>query len=187
MCTEQPLVLELLALPLHPLVLLALVVCWGALRFARKRDMARSLACVMLILGATLGALSLGFALGGWLLGSAINPSPFLSLAPWTWALAAPVALWRSVGHACAAVAKGKRQSEPSPGFDALATIRARLAILYARWPPPAYTVKETGIFHLLRLLASFGDKATVRKMGKLDFWRTSRNPKPDNQLQVPR
>jgi len=35
-CTEPPLVLDLLALPLHPLVLVALVVCWSAPRPRRR-------------------------------------------------------------------------------------------------------------------------------------------------------
>lgn len=135
-CTEQPLVLKVLALPLHPLVLLALLICWGALKLSGRPGSARAVGSVLSTLAAALAALSLGFALVGWVLGLAINPSPFLSLAPWAWALAGPLAAWLGVRRAWAASsnnstsATSEHLSEPSPGFDSLVRFSATFSAL---------------------------------------------------------
>jgi hypothetical protein len=263
-CSEQPLVLNVLALPLHPLVLLALVMCWGGLRLSGKPGAARAVGRVLAWLAALLGALSLGFALVGWLLGLAINPSPFLSLAPCAWALAGPLALWLGRRRARAVMASSARQSEPSPGVVMLATlsalvvfiliaarygiadsarglslpyrffewaivdelgpptdeclamrvleygrdeevgrdalkvlarrgpsaapgVRAQLTELRAHWPPPAYTIKTSGISQLLQKLTIYGDHATVEQWADFGWRHDFPHPKPEMELHLPR
>lgn len=92
-CTEQPLALELLALPLHPLVPLGLVVVWGVLVLSKRPRLASRAGRLARPLFVALAGLVLVFATLGTLLGWVINPSGFLGLAPWAWAFAAPVAL----------------------------------------------------------------------------------------------
>ena len=256
--------LSVLALPLHPLVLLALVMCWGGLRLSGKPGAARAVGRVLATLAAVLGALSLGFALLGWLLGLAINPSPFLSLAPWAWALAGPLALWLGRRRTRAIIASSAHQSDPSSGVVMLATlsalvafiviaarygiadsarglsfpyrffewaivdqlgpttdeclamrvleyarddevgrdalkalarrgpsaapgVRAKLAELRAHWPPPAYTVKESGIIYLLIELKSYGDHATVAQWADFGWRHDFPHPKPEMELHLPR
>lgn len=141
-CTDQPLALKVLALPLHPLVLLALVVGWGAFTLSGKRGAARVARSLLATLAAALGGLSLGFALVGWLLGLAINPSPFLSLAPWAWALVGPLATWLGSRRARGAVfASRDGQSQPPLGFAfaLVATLSASVVfmVIAARYAIP--------------------------------------------------
>lgn len=264
-CTDQPLTLKVLALPLHPLVLLALVVGWGAFTLSGKRGAARVARSLLATLAAALGGLSLGFALVGWLIGLAINPSPFLSLAPWAWALVGPLATWLGSRRARIAVfASRDGQSQPSPGLALLATlsasvvfmviaaryaipdaarelsfpyrffewavvdhlgppsdeclatrvleyardeqvgrdalkalarrgpsaargVRARLSDLRSHWPPPDYTVKESGIRELLQKLNVYGDHETVRQWADFDWRHDFPRPKLETEVRLPR
>jgi hypothetical protein len=99
-CTDPPLVLKLLALPLHALVLLGLVIVWGTLRLTQKSRLACRLGRLSQVLFLVLGCLTLCFAVGGMLLGLVINPSSFLGLAPWAWAIAGPIGLVFAVKRA---------------------------------------------------------------------------------------
>jgi hypothetical protein len=60
--------------------------------------------------------------------------------------------------------------------------IRKRLVELRENWPPPAYTIKVSGIDRLLEELARFGDGATAREWEAFDWRATFSHPKPEER-----
>ena len=99
-CTEQPLALELLSKPLHPLLLLALLMLWSFLKVAERSRAATATLRALGVLSGTLVFLALGFSVVAWFLRSFFDPTPLLSSARWAWAVAGPIALAVALGRA---------------------------------------------------------------------------------------
>jgi hypothetical protein len=127
-CTDRPAVLEILALPLHVLVLLGFVVIWGTLQLTNRQQLAWRLGRLTQLLFLVLGSLTTAFAVVGMLLGLLINPSGFLELAPWAWSLAGPIALVLAVKRARREVMGARGPSGAFYGHPAVATTAAVLA-----------------------------------------------------------
>jgi hypothetical protein len=101
-CTDQPLALELLSKPLHPLLLLALLMLWGFLKVAERPQAVTATLRALGVLSGTLVFLAVAFFAVAWFVRSFFDPTPLLSSARWAWAVAGPIALavaiWRARG-----------------------------------------------------------------------------------------
>jgi hypothetical protein len=113
-CAERTALLDVLALPLHPLILLGMVTLWGMLKLSGRSGVAAPLYEGIRLLGLTLVALTLGFVALGALLGVLSNPSGLLALAPWAWAIAGPTTVLIAAKRARTRLRAVKEEKKPA-------------------------------------------------------------------------